>query len=85
MNREAICMYCKAIRHSDPSLPFFESREDGTRASTVCAHCGFYEIAHQYEESRVHKEPLPQTLGHDYRPRGAWQFDSFYCGCRGWD
>jgi len=20
-----------------------------------------------------------------FEPRGAWDFDSFYCGCRGWD
>lgn len=85
MARMATCPYCKTARKSSLDLPFFESRGEGTAYAGMCRECGLLEVAHVYEAKRVYPKPLPDTLGHVYAPRGAWDTDTFYCGCRGWD
>jgi hypothetical protein len=81
----AVCFYCKVERTSSDDLPFFESRLEGTKAASLCATCGYYEVAHGYNEKRSNPVPPPATVGHSYSPGGAWPTDLFYCGCRGWD
>jgi hypothetical protein len=77
---------CGAERPSSRALAFFEYRGDGSReAREGCAHCGYYRVAHERDESRVRPEPVAATLDHEFEPRGGQPVDGFYCGCRGWD
>ncbi len=87
-DRQARCV-CHALVPSDPKLAFFEFRGDGSRLATIsCKHCGLYGVAHdavycaKYNRSRsiVEEGRCPGV-----EARGAFEFDSFYCGCSGWD
>lgn len=60
-------------------LPFFEFRGEGSSAAAICK-CGYAEVAHGCERDLKARF----TCG-TYEPRGAQEFDGFYCGCRGWD
>lgn len=83
--RVAKCTYCGRTNPSDAqlkgysSLPFFEFRGEGSKAAAICK-CGYAEVAHGCERDQQRRF----TCG-DYTPRGAWDSDLFYCGCRGWD
>ena len=80
--RTARCTDCDDRRPSDPSLPFFEDRSPGTQDHR-CRDCRKFRAAHEYDPRRVRPEAsskhecVPMTEGYPY--------DSFYCGCRGWD
>jgi hypothetical protein len=75
--REAIC----SCGHRQPSakfesLAFFEFRGEGSKkAKIMCKHCGYYDTAHS----------RPDMECKTFEPKGAFEFDSFYCGCRGWE
>lgn len=80
--RQAKCPYCKTPAPSSNDLPFFEYRGEGSRDAMIgCKNCGYYAVAHT--------SPLPRHLaGHvcgKFEPQGGMQFDSYYCGCKGWD
>lgn len=73
---------CGNTRQSDLDLAFFEYLGPGSPAAAkTCKHCRYHEVAHE--------KPLPKHLekqcGHDFEPHGPFEFDRFYCGCRGWD
>jgi hypothetical protein len=79
--RQARCS-CGAITPSSVRLAFFEYRGPGSpRSQEQCAHCGFNES--------VHKEDTNGFVAHakcpGFTPKGAYEFDSYYCGCAGWD
>jgi hypothetical protein len=85
---------CGRERPSDPSLPFFEYRGEGSASAHHCV-CGYAECAHDpdyMEVACVHgpdgkRRPTVVEQGRcdGFTPRGAWDHDTFYCGCRGWD
>lgn len=76
--REAKC-FCGRIVPSSEKLPFFESRDEGTRMATdTCKNCRYAEVAHRGETRN-------KKVCENFEPMGAWQYDTFYCGCRGWD
>lgn len=76
---------CGKVRESSPSLDFFQARGPGTQEDT-CAICRFAPIAHEWTTDRVVAEPHPATVGHEFTPMTeGYEFDTFYCGCRGWD
>jgi hypothetical protein len=92
LTRTARC-YCGAERPSSPSLAFFEFRGDGSDFAKHCT-CGYAECAHDpaHMETLVHgrdgkRRPTVVESGRcdGFTPRGGAEFDSFYCGCRGWD
>jgi len=61
------------------SLPFFEYRGPGSLHATAICKCGYYASAHA-------EQPGRKRFACDaFESRGAHEFDSFYCGCRGWD
>jgi hypothetical protein len=73
---------CDKTVPSTIDLPFFEFRGEGSKdARESCKKCGYFEIAHV--------APLPRHLAQNvcakFQPRGASEYDLFYCGCRGWD
>lgn len=59
-------------------LPFFEYLGvESPRAITICK-CGYFFEAH------TDKARFPIT-DHEFESHGPWEFDRYYCGCRGWD
>lgn len=83
--RMATCSYgCGIVSPSNPDLPFFEDRSEGSRAATqTCKHCRCYPQAHQPRETGEY----PSVIGkpHPFEAHGEYSADLFYCGCRGWD
>ena len=92
--RQARCPHCKTERPSTPDLPFFEYRGPGSRSAKEQCVCGYYEVAHDpaHMDTLVHdrdgkRRPTVVESGRcsGFVPRGPWDVDLFYCGCRGWD
>lgn len=75
--RMAKCAYgCNPVP-SHQGLPFFEFKgEDSKEAKIVCKNCRYYDVAH----GKGHKQ-----VCENFVPHGTFEFDSYYCGCRGWD
>jgi hypothetical protein len=66
-------------------LPFFEYKGEGSKAAMEhCKICGFFEVAHVGPKmGEWMKDRQPKD--HPFEPHGAYEFDSYYCGCWGWD
>jgi hypothetical protein len=83
--RQARCR-CGSIRPSSERATLF-GFTDMSRSSDwsqkSCRHCGKHEVAHHPGCSQAQPESYER---HQFEPRdeGA-EFDSFYCGCGGWD
>lgn len=76
--RQARCICGKTVP-SDPKLPFFEARGPGSRYSEEhCVECWYYEEAHTIPGRGWYGK-------HEFKPGRTHEYDSFYCGCRGWD
>lgn len=83
-SRLAKCL-CGDTRPSSRELAFFEDQSAGSRMATIsCKICNYHDVAHD--------QPIPENArarrpfhGHEFVPRGEFEFDRFYCGCRGWD
>lgn len=77
--------YCGKTNPSDQAAPgyvvlsFFEFCGEGSPSAALCK-CGYAEVAHGCERDLKQRF----TCG-TYEPRGGQEFDSFYCGCGGWD
>ena len=74
--RMAACM-CGRKEPSDPELAFFEWRGEGSPRSEYQCTCGYTKPAHN--------KPHVQNQCEGFTPRGPFEYDSYYCGCRGWD
>lgn len=75
---------CGALRPSIDfkNLAFFEYRGKGSTAATEsCKNCKYHQNAHR-PEVMAKNTALKCT---NFEPHGAFEFDVFYCGCRGWD
>ena len=78
--RKAECSTCRAsIVPSSIDLAFFEYKGPGSPHSTTMCVCGYYEVGHG-KPRKPHVEVCNQ-----FRPVGPADFDTYYCGCRGWD
>lgn len=72
---------CGALCPSDGAprgyteAPFFQYWGPGSEKAEEQCVCGYYRVAHG-------KPHIPCT---EFRQRQPDEFDSFYCGCRGWD
>jgi hypothetical protein len=65
----------------DGSLAFFEFRGEGSRSALdICRNCSYAENAHKPEVMKRNNA----LDCHSFEPHGAFEFDNFYCGCRGW-
>ena len=92
--REARCG-CGTTCPSSLDLTFFEFRGDGSALALVFCTCGYHAVAHdptaehmaRKEGKSTRYENIMKRVGgvHEFTPRGAQEFDRFYCGCRGWD
>jgi hypothetical protein len=88
-NREARCSQCGRIVDSNPSLPFFEDTSEGSEAATLHCKCGYYESAHSAEMLKArniqNSTVIERGLCKGFESHGAYEYDRYYCGCRGWD
>lgn len=79
--REARCL-CLQTVPSRPDLAFFQPRGPGSKiAAKTCLHCGYYEEAHTPETMARNRSLTCAT----FAASEGHEFDSYYCGCRGWD
>ncbi len=89
-HRQARC-YCGLIRPSDSEhLAFFEYRGPGSPTATDHCKCGYHLVAHDIGECRKRVASNQLTIVElgkckGFEARGPHEYDSFYCGCRGWD
>ena len=81
-NRMASCS-CGRKEKSAPDLPFFIYRgPNSDYAKHTCTRCRYSVVAHTTENWARGRSLVCQSFtsnpdGHEY--------DSYYCGCRGWD
>lgn len=84
--RQARCYCGKTVQSvADGTLAFFEFKGEGSReAMERCGHdkCFFFKGVHGEINSFTGRAGITD---HEFVPHGAFEFDSFYCGCRGWD
>lgn len=76
-DRQAKCASCGSVVPSSYGLAFFRYRGASSHdALHKCKNCVYYEYAH------THGEPLKCQ---NFEPHGPYEYDEYYCGCRGWD
>lgn len=84
--REARCPHCMKTVPSDPELFLFEYRGEGSKFATEsCGNCGYNLIAHTQEPDSGRGNVVKDGRCSGFVPRGPHEFDTHYCGCRGWD
>jgi len=81
MSRLARCL-CGRTEPASKDLAFFVYRGPNSEyAKKVCEVCGCYETAHipsiQSRRGSLVCSQFKRGTGHEY--------DTYYCGCRGWD
>ena len=78
--RHARCICYNTVKSSE-DLAFFTYRGPGSLyATNVCENCGYNASAHRNiitHRSLICSSFESKSSGHE--------FDSYYCGCRGWD
>ncbi len=90
--RLAKCAQCGRKETSSIDLAFFEYRGGGSRvANNQCHVCGYFTKGkplkngkHCYQNS---DKPIPHVCVNKGKKceYGAFEYDLYYCGCRGWD
>lgn len=89
--REAHCTSCGKVAPSTDRdhLAFFRYRGAGSAAADEsCGVCGFNIRAHDPEFCAKNVDPrtvIEKGKCTGFVPHGPWDFDLYYCGCRGWD
>lgn len=90
--RTARCTYFSRCGNeapsSSPHLAFFEDRSQPKPTESTC--CGYSKLGHDVFDGKapgVLSGKWPANLEpHAFVPRTApWPYDSYYCGCFGWD
>ncbi len=81
--RVARC-HCGNTAPSSPDLFCFTFRGEGSETATKVCKCGYFESAHEREDTRVSSEPVACPFG-GFTPQGPFPDDGYYCGCDGWD
>lgn len=75
-NRIALCVTCnKTKKPSSLNLAFFEYRGPNSPYALDMCKCGYYRVGHG--RSRWACDQFCAV--------GPQEFDTFYCGCRGWN
>ena len=73
---------CLRTVPSDTALAFFEFRGPGSViGADSCKNCGYAKVAHTTEVMERNKA----LKCCDFKARGSFEFDSYYCGHAGWD
>ena len=68
-------------------LAFFEYMGAlSERAVLTCKNCGFYKVAHEPAGPyRADGKLKTKGICDSFEAHGAFEFDTYYCGCWGWD
>lgn len=61
-------------------IAFLEYLGPGSKHAVASCSCGYAEVAHT-AEVRARNSYICEA----FAARGPHEFDSYYCGCRGWD
>jgi hypothetical protein len=73
---------CGEMQPSSPDLfGLTDLSADGRHANKTCGTCRYSIVAHTDE---IQWGPAIGVC-EEFTPIGGQEFDSFYCGCRGWD
>jgi hypothetical protein len=81
--RKARCSYHGEV-DSDVNLAFFEYRGEGSFLGLhQCGNCRYYDIAHENHLNYHGNRTTCKCT--DFVPIGSYEYDSYYCGCRGWE
>jgi len=84
--RQAQCTYCKKPADSSPALAFFEFHGEGSpRSLTQCKNCNGHWVRHQKVNPSTGRAGDLFGKCDTFEHHGAFDFDNYYCGCRGWD
>ncbi len=83
-DRQAICCSKQSLKPSTLNLAFFEYRGPNSKVANTMCSCGFAEIAHTRDYSKM-AGWRPKKCCDNFEARGAWEYDLYYCGCRGWN
>ena len=83
--REARCPHCKKTQ---PSVDFarlacFEYRGPGN--GRYCDRCSWAPTVHEDPDVQRRPHVARSWFAHEFTDAEGRQFDSYYCGCRGWD
>lgn len=77
--RQASCPDCGTLRPSSFNLAFFEYRGPGcAKSKNECITCGSHKNFHDPNHWGYKGHEHPFIPGH------TREYDSYYCGCRGW-
>ncbi len=90
--RLAKCTMCGRKEKSSIDLPFFEYRGLGSRTSeNQCHICGYFTKGKPLKNGKFcyhnSDKPIPNVCinkGKECK-YGIFEYDLYYCGCRGWD
>lgn len=85
--RVARC-YCGREKPSSTALGFFEFRGEGSPSAIhICKNCSYSIVAHGPDASvwQNGKTAVQNANCPGFEPHGPWTFDTYYCGCEGWD
>lgn len=74
-----------APKPSSLDLAFFEFCGPGSREATDICVCGYATVAHEKHAGKCPPNSKNRSQTGAFKPRGAREFDRYYCGCRGWD
>ena len=77
LGRKAQCSICDKVVDSREHLPFFRYRGKASYEALHKCKCGYYDVAHGREGSMC---KCDKFVAH-----GEYEYDEYYCGCRGWD
>lgn len=90
--RLAKCDCCGNTRKSSLGLAFFEYRGIGSKfAENKCHICGYFTKNKPLKNGKFcyanSDKPIPNVCINKGKQcvYGPYEYDSFYCGCRGWD
>jgi len=84
-NRKAKCQCGKTV-DSSLSLAFFKFRgENSPDSINHCKNCGFYKSVHTADNFYQNTSMVNPHICKNFVPHGIYDYDIYYCGCRGWD
>lgn len=85
--RMARCPYCKTTAPSSERerLAFFEDRSAG-RCNDTCRNCRYSKVAHGPNGNPRSVAGQSSHVCDRFEPLSeGYEYDTYYCGCRGWD
>ena len=84
--RTARCHCGRTQPSTDGGLGFYVYRGPGSAEADEHCKCGYHKCAHERQPRNVDPRSV-QERGEctGFVPHGPHEFDSFYCGCNGWD